>query len=157
MLGKKSIYAAECFAGNFTSVDFDIDEDLTGELTDQWREFNKLSIAVFLTCHGEKSKIAAGLACGFLWTVAEGINKGDMVLCPDGSVRYRIGEVTGDYMYQPGGVLPHRHSVLWLSQTIDRGDMSEPLRNSAGSIRTVSNLLPDKTGVAKERPIAANF
>jgi restriction system protein len=30
--------------------------------------------------------------------------------------------------------------VQWLSQTIDRSDMSEALRNSTGSIGTISNI-----------------
>jgi len=51
-----------------------------------------------------------------------------------------VGEVTGDYFYQPDGVLQHRRPVQWLSQTIDRADMSDTLRNSAGSIGTVSNI-----------------
>ena len=27
------------------------------------------------------------------------VRKGDMVVCPDGSGRYRMGEVAGDYTY----------------------------------------------------------
>ena len=63
------------------------------------------------------------------------------MLCPDGTGRYRVGEVSGDYIYQPNGVLPHRRPVHWLDQkTIDRADMSEALRNSTGSIGTISNV-----------------
>jgi restriction system protein len=72
--------------------------------------------------------------------VAKGIQQGDIVLCPDGSGRYQVGEVSGGYFYHPSGVLPHRRPVRWLNQTIDRTDMSEPLRNSTGSIGTVSNI-----------------
>jgi len=32
MLGRKSIYAAECFAGNFIGTDFGIHQDLTKKL-----------------------------------------------------------------------------------------------------------------------------
>ena len=32
MLGQKSVYAAECFAGNFIGTDFGIDQDLTKKL-----------------------------------------------------------------------------------------------------------------------------
>ncbi len=140
MLGSKSIHAEECFAGNFIGVDFDINEDLTGKLPDEWREFNQAFIPIYLAAQPDKSKIAAGLACGSLWTVAKGLQKGNVVLCPDGSGRYRVGEVTGDYFYQLGGVLPHRRPIRWLSQTIDRADMSEALRNSTGSIGTVSKI-----------------
>jgi hypothetical protein len=139
MLGKKSVYAEECFAGNFIGTDFDVGQDLTGKLPEEWRAFNKEFIPIFLARHPDKTKIAAGLACGFLWTVSKGIKSGDVVLCPDGSGRYRVGEVSGDYFYQPDGILPHRRPVVWRSQ-IDRADMSVALKNSTGSIGTVSNI-----------------
>ena len=149
MLGRKSVHAEECFAGNFIGADFDITEDLTGKLPDEWRAFNQKFIPVYLATHLDKTKVAAGLACGFLWTVCKGIKKGDIVLCPDGSGAYRVGEVTGDYIYQPGGVLPHRRSVNWLAQTIDRANMSEALRNSTGAIGTVSNITRHQEEIEK--------
>jgi len=140
MLGKGSRYAAECFAGNFIGVDFEIRQDLSGKLHDDWRAFNKAFIPVMLEIIPGMTKIGAGLRCGFLWTVSKGIQKGDIVLCPDGSGHYHVGEVTGDYYYQPDSVLPHQRPVRWFSQTIDRFDMSEELRNSTGAIGTVSNI-----------------
>jgi len=140
MLGGKSMHAAECLAGNFLGADYDIHEDLTGRLPDDWRSFNKEMIPVFLKIHPEKSKISAGLACGMLWTIAKGLSRGDIVLCPDGSGVYRIGEMAGDYQYVPGGILPHRRSVHWTGQSIERSMMSEALRNSTGSIGTVCDV-----------------
>lgn len=140
MLGKKSIHATECFAGGFIGTDFGIAEDLSGKLAESWREFNHRYIPVYLARHPDKTKVGAGLACGFLWTVSKGIQVGDLVLSPDGSGRYRVGEVTGDYYYAPGQILFHRRPVRWTDTYIDRDDMSEGLRNSAGSIGTVSNL-----------------
>jgi len=61
-------------------------------------------------------------------------------LCPDGLGNYRIGEVSGGYYYDPGKILPHRRPVTWLNISIDRATMSEALRNSTGSIGTVSNI-----------------
>ncbi len=140
MLGKKSAHAPECFAGGFIGTDFGITEDLSGKLPESWREFNQRYIPIYLQTHPDKSKIAAGLACGFLWTVSKGIQIGDLVLSPDGSGRYRVGEVTGNYSYAPGQILFHRRAVRWTDVYVDRADMSEGLRNSAGSIGTVSNL-----------------
>lgn len=140
MLGKGSKHAEECFDGNFIGADYEISQDLTKKLPEAWRAFNKEFIPVYLAGHPGKTKIGAGLACGALWTVSKGILKEDVVLCPDGKGRYRVGEVIGDYYYVPGEVLPHRRPVRWLSQIIDRADMSEDLRNSAGSIGTVSSL-----------------
>jgi restriction system protein len=140
MLGQKSVYAAECFAGNFIGTDFDIDQDLTNKLPEEWRAFNKEFIPIYLKTHPAKTKIGAGLACGALWTVSKEIKKSDIVLCPDGSGHYRVGEVSGDYSYEPGKVLFHRRPVHWLNVSIDRGVMSDALRHSAGSIGTVSNV-----------------
>lgn len=140
MLGQKSIYADECFAGNFIGTDFGINQDLTKKLTEEWRAFNKEFIPIYMATHPDKTKIGAGLACGALWTVSKGIQKGDIVLCPDGTGKYRVGEVSGDYYYEPGKILFHRRPVTWLNVSIDRAVMSEALRNSTGSIGTVSNI-----------------
>jgi restriction system protein len=140
MLGQKSVDAAECFAGNFIGTDFGIDQDLTNKLPEEWRVFNQEFIPIYLAKHPDKTKIGAGLACGALWTVSKGIKKGDIVLCPDGSGRYRVGEVRGDYTYEPGKILFHRRPVHWLNVSIDRAAMSEALQHSTGSIGTVSDV-----------------
>ena len=41
MLGAKSVYAADCLQGSFVGVDFRIEKDLTSELPEQAKEFNK--------------------------------------------------------------------------------------------------------------------
>jgi len=140
MLGRRSIHAKGCFDGSFIGVDYDIREDLSGKLPDDWRAFNHAFIPIYLAAQPGKSKIAAGLACGALWTVSKGIKVGDVVLSPSGSDNCRVGEVTGDYFYQPDGVLPHRRPVHWLSQSINRADMSEALKTSIWVIGTVRNV-----------------
>jgi len=140
MLGKQSAHAAEAFSGNYIGADFGITEDLTGQLPDEWRAFNKVFIPKYLALFPDKSKIAAGLACGMLWTVAKGINKGDIVLCPDGTGTYHVAEVTGDYFHASGQNLPHRRPVRWLDSAIERAAMSDGLRNSTGAIGTVSAI-----------------
>ena len=140
MLGRKSVYAEECRAGNFIGANYEILEDLTGKLPDESREFNRRYIPVFLATHPGKSRVGAGLSCGFLWTIAKGIQTGDIVLCPDGQGRYWVGEVVGPYAYASGTNLPHRRPVRWYDKQIDRSEMSEELRNSTGSIGTVSTV-----------------
>lgn len=140
MLGKKSSYADEAFKGNFIAAGFIKDRDLTNHLPDSWRDFNKEFIPLFLEQNPDKTKISAGLACGMLWTIAKGILIGDVVLCPDGKGNYFVGDVTGNYEYRKDEALPHRRTVRWFSKTIARDEMSESLRNSAGSIGTVSNI-----------------
>jgi len=140
MLGRRSAFASDCFRDGCIGADFTIEEDLSRKLPEQWRDFNKAYIPVFLANSPGKTKIGAGLACGMLWTVAKGIKQGDIVLSPDGSGAYRIGEVLGDYYYAQGQYLPHRRKVRWLDISIDRSAMSEALQSSTGSIGTISEI-----------------
>lgn len=139
-LGKKNAFAPQCFAENVIGVDFQIREDLTGKLPDEWRAFNKTYIPVYLKEHPDKTKVAAGLSCGFLWTVSKGLKNGDVILSPDGAGQYRVGIVSGDYKYNPEHPLPHQRAVQWTGQSIGKAAMSEGLKNSCGSIGTVCRV-----------------
>lgn len=139
MLGKKSIHARVCIAGQFIGIDFLPDHDLTALLPEDWREFNREFIPRYLEQYPNKTRISAGLGCGALWTVSKGIHRGDIVLCPDAEGHYQVGEVIGDYTYRPQEILPHRHAVKGLN-TINRADMSDNLKNSAGSVGTVADV-----------------
>jgi restriction system protein len=140
MLGRGSIYAQECREQGFIGADFDIQQDLTHELPEDWREFNKKFIPIYLQSNPGKSKVAAGLCCGFLWTVCKKIQVGDVILSPDGKGKYFVGEVQTEYHYVPGANQPHQRQVHWFDEKIDRSDMSEALRRSTGSIGTVSQI-----------------
>jgi restriction system protein len=140
MLGRSGIHTSECVAGGFIGVDFDIHQDLTGHLPDNWRDFNDRFIPVYLQNLPDRTRIAAGLACGMLWTISRGINRGDIVICPDGSGKYQVGEVIGDYYYAPDSLLFHRRPVRWLDKQIQREQMSLELRRSAGAGGTVCTL-----------------
>ena len=140
MLGKKSVFAQDCFEGDFIGTDYLRDFDISGELPETWKDFNKKFIPIYLKGRPEKTKIGAGLACAFLWTVSKGIQKGDYVLCPDGQGNYRVAEVSGSYYFVPETSLPHRRRVIWFARSIPRLEMSEALRNSTGSVGTVSNI-----------------
>lgn len=140
MLGRGSVHASECHKGNFIGADFDIYEDLTSKLPDNWKLFNQQFIPVFMKNRPDKTKVSAGLACGALWTIAKGLKNSDIVLCPNGEGSYLVGEVTEPYSYNPTKTLPHRRTVRWHAGTIERTSMTEALRNSSGSIGTVSNI-----------------
>lgn len=140
MLGAKSIYANDCFAGNYIGADFDPKIDLSMQLPENWREFNHKFIPIWQESHPGKSKISAGLACGALWTISKGIKIGDIVLCPNGAGAYYVGEVTSNYFFQLESKLPHKRSVKWYDVLIDRTRMSDSLKNSSGSIGTVSDI-----------------
>ena len=142
MLGKNSMYADQCARDNFIGADYGIEENLAGKLPDDWREFNRKYIPIFLKGHPDKTRVGAGLSCGALWTLSRGMMDGDIVLCPDGAKRYRAGQISGDYFYVAGKVLPHRRPVRWFNRIIDRADMSEDLRHSGGGPGAVRELTP---------------
>lgn len=140
MAGAGGVYAAECVQDGFIGVDYEFTQDLSPDLTDNWRDFNAKFVPVYMAAHPGKTKIGAGLACGFTWTVTRGLQKGDVVITPDGAGRYHVGEITGGYFYKPGGILPHRRPVTWYPNTIDRSAMSEALRRSTNSIGTCCDI-----------------
>jgi restriction system protein len=140
MAGKGSIFAVEARAKGIIGVDWFPQRDLTGKLPEKWREFNAAFIPFYLEENLGKSKIAAGLSCGFTWTVAKGIRVGDLIMTPNGKGQYFVGEVTSEYIYAPGENMPHRRMVTWYPDVIDRSAMTQELRYSAGSIGTISEL-----------------
>lgn len=140
MAGKKSIHAAECFRDGFIGVSADVPVDLTGRLHERWQDFNREFIPMVLSSQPGKSKVAAGLLCGFTWTLAKGLKEGDIVITPDGKGRYYAGEITGPYFFRQGTQLPHRRPVKWSSEPFDRGDMSEALQRSTASAGTCCDL-----------------
>lgn len=149
MLGPRSVHANLGREQGFIGADYQITQDLSADLTDNWQDFNQKYRPIFLSVHPDKKMIGAGLACGALWMVAKGIQMGDLVLCPNGSGTYYVGEVIGEYHYAPGQPLPHRRKVNWLPQTILRDDMSDALKNSTGSIGTVSTITPHAAEIEK--------
>jgi restriction system protein len=138
--GAKSAYSQLCLEQAFIGVDWGISQDLSADLPEDWKQFNRQFIPVYLNANPDKSKVAAGLACGMLHTVCKGLLQGDVVLCPDSVGGYYVGEVRSDYYFHAEGPLPHRRKVNWYEGRLLKDDMSQALRNSAGSIATVCNL-----------------
>jgi len=141
MLGRGSAAAGEARADGFIGVDYKADEDLTNQLSEDWREFNDLWIPKFLEI-GRPNRISAGLAAGQLWTVAKGIQIGDLVLSPtaSNSGELYIGIVTSDYHFRQGETLPHRRGVDWQPNTLKKSDCSDELRAGLGYGATVCSL-----------------
>ncbi|WP_436463304.1 endonuclease NucS domain-containing protein [Acinetobacter seifertii] len=140
MAGAKSVFAQDFLKEGFIAANWNIDQDLISDLPDDWREFNHRFIPVYLKALPEKSKISAGLACGMLHTICKGIKQGDIILTPRGDGNYLVGKVISDYYYVPSGELSHRRRVEWFEQTLPRELMSQELKNSSGSVGTVSNI-----------------
>lgn len=140
MAGKGSAYAAEARDRGIIGVDWFPTVSLEGRLPDNWRSFNKEFIPIYLAEFPDKSKVAAGLSCGFTWTVAKGMKDGDLVVTPNGKGQYFVGEIKGDYWFAKGENMPHRRRVNWFPDVISRSDMTPELRHSAGSVGTVSEI-----------------
>jgi len=136
MPGAKSAYVDKCLNEKFIGVDFGITEDISDYLSDDIKPFKERYRKIYLEKRPHKSKVAAGLACGTIWTVCYNLKKGDILLCPDGKGEYLVGEMESNYYYVPGEILPHRRKVNWYKTPIRRMDMSEALRNSSGSALT---------------------
>ena len=140
MLGRAGCFAKMCREEGYIGANFDIKKDLSDSLPENWRQFNEETIPLWLENNPEKSKTAAGVACGFLWTIAKGLQIGDVVLCPSGEGTYYVGTIAGDYYYVPNTDLPHRRKVEWKDKVIPRKSMSQKLQNSTGSIGTCCDI-----------------
>ena len=140
MPGYKSVHLDECLSGKFIGVDFGISEDISKYLSDDFKLFKDRYRPIFLKNRPDKSKVAAGLACGSIWTVCHNLKKGDIILSPDGKGEYFVGEIDSNYYYAPGEILPHRRKVNWYKTPVRRSDMTEALRNSSGSVLTTCDI-----------------
>ncbi len=140
MLGQRSVYSEQAHKEGFIGAGWFENVNLSNKLADNWRDFNKEFIPLYIQDNPGKNRISAGLACGMLWTIAKGINIGDIILCPDGFGNYHVGEVIGDYDFRAGLILPHRRAVRWYQKDISRDVLSESLKNATGSIGTVSKI-----------------
>lgn len=139
MLGRGAVYASDCRKNNYIGAYFDINQDLTNELSVSFREFSNKFRPVVMDVTG-KTTTSAGLSCGFLFTICKELQKGDVVLSPTGLGTYYVGTITSDYYYVPNANLPHRRSVEWMDIVIRRDDMSQKLRNASGSIGTCCDI-----------------
>lgn len=155
-LGKSNIYAEECARDGYVGTGWFSDIDLTAPLNaaGDWRAYNKKMIPVYLETSPETKKIAAGLFCAFTYTVAKSILRGDIVLSPRGGNKYLVGEISGDYHYEAGSDTPHRRKIIWFKNNLEYDNFSLELKNSIGSIGTVTNL--SKYGIELENLIAGN-
>jgi restriction system protein len=142
MLGRGSSAADEARVHGFIGADYRVQVDLSNQLPDKWQDFNEEWIPYFLAEGGKPNRVSAGLAAGQLWTVAKGIQVGDIVLSPTdtSSGELYVGVVTSEYHYRAGETLPHRRSVEWQPRKLARIECSAELRGGLGYGSTVCNL-----------------
>ena len=141
MLGRGSSAAAEARKDGFVGADYNVDMDLSSQLTDDWRKFNEEWVPRFLEL-GRPNRISAGSAAGQLWTITKGLQVGDLILSPtaSNSGELYVGVVASDYHFRKGETLPHRRGVDWQSNTLKKSDCSGELRAGLGYGSTVCSL-----------------
>jgi restriction system protein len=77
------------------------------------------------------------------------IEVGDLVVLPRKLTSgVAVGEVTGDYAFDPNGVSRHTRAVNWLQEAIPRDVFAQDLRHSFGAFMTVCEI---KRNAALER------
>jgi restriction system protein len=138
-LGGNSEHVDECYKNNFVGVSFGFTQNLENDLTENSTEFNQKFVPVQIEKTG-RTKIAAGQACASVWKVIKGIQKGDVIVCPDGKNGCLVGEIISDYVYAPDTELPQRREIKWHRVSIEKVDMSPELRSSVFTIGTLRDI-----------------
>jgi restriction system protein len=148
-LGRQGAFVQDALDRGYIGVDYSMIDDFTGKFPDGWTDFNKRYIPRYLELNPGKTKVAAGLACGTIWTIGAGILEGDYVVTPSSTGTLHIGRVAGPYAFVPGSELPHQRPVLWLPSTISRDEMSPELQRSTTYPGTVANITTHLTEIVR--------
>ena len=78
-----------------------------------------------------------------VWPFAHEIKKADLVVLPLKTQRaIQIGEVTGDYHFEPGGPDPffHWRPVKWIAEAVPRAHFGSDLLNTFGAFLTICRV-----------------
>lgn len=119
-LGTKNTLATKCFDECIIGSDLVTSSDLSTQLHYSKDGFRKKFEA--LDHH-----------CNMLYNMFKKIKIGDIVLCKDEADLFRIGKITGDYIYVKGGEIPHTRAVTWIRLSISRAEVGEKLYNAFGT------------------------
>jgi restriction system protein len=145
-MGRQGQFFQKSFDENFIGVSYDLDFDISKDLTDNWRDFNSKYVDVLTKKNPEKSRVGAGLNCGVIWTLSKGIKQGAVILCPDLDGNFHPCKVISDYCYEKADDPYHRRKVEWFKNPILKEDMSKILISSM----TAQNTLIDISKHANE-------
>ncbi|MFO0782078.1 MAG: restriction endonuclease [Phycisphaerales bacterium] len=90
----------------------------------------------------EYSKAHRTQNCGQMWAFSHRMAKGDWVAVPSRRKTIHIGEVTGDYAFDPRAEDPYHHSrtVRWLETDIPRTNFDQDILNSLGALTTICQV-----------------
>ena len=140
ILGKGGKYADQCFTGGFVGLYSNLQQDLGNDDSADLREFRLKWVPRLIKSDTKLTKAGAGIACGYLYSIAKGMAIGDIVISPDGKGSYIVGEVIGDYCFISDELLNHRRTISWHSDRIERTSMSEALKRLTGVPHTVVQI-----------------
>jgi 5-methylcytosine-specific restriction enzyme B len=94
----------------------------------------KLTKQIFMFVSGDSGMFGPGTFNG-------DVVKGDIVLASDGAKVLGIGELTGDYFFDPSSDFPHRRRVNWLSLEEWKQPDVEGLNTTVHHMRKEANLI----------------
>lgn len=79
---------------------------------------------------------------GQMWAFVTKMAKGDWVAVPSKRKTIHIGEITGDYTFDPNAQNPYYHSrtVNWIEQDVPRTNFDQDILNSLGAFTTVCEI-----------------
>lgn len=78
-----------------------------------------------------------------IWPFAHEMQKGDWIVLPLKIQRaIQIGELTGDYTFEPGGPSPffHWRAVKWIGEAVPRSHFGKDLLNTFGAFMTICRV-----------------
>jgi len=139
--GREHQWFDDFYNNNYIAVGFNLDINLSDSLYDNWREFNKKFIPEIIKREPSKSRVAAGLNCGVIWTLSKGIEKDTIVLCQDKDKNYHPCKVISNYYYDEKlGTQFHRRKVEWFDKSIKVSEMSKELISSLTAQNTLIDI-----------------
>jgi len=78
-----------------------------------------------------------------IWPFAHDIKKGDLVVLPlKTQPAIQIGEITGNYQFEPAGPDPYFHSrtVKWIGEAVSRANFGKDLLFTFGAFMTICRV-----------------
>jgi len=125
---------------NFVGVSYGLETDISADLFENWRDFNKKYIDKIIDLSGgTKSRVGAGLNCGVIWTLSKGIEIGNVILCQDENKNYHACKVTSNYYFSEEEP-HHRRKVEWIEEIISPNDLSSDLYKSLNAQNTLIDI-----------------
>jgi restriction system protein len=103
------------------------------------------------------SKIAASNACTALYVIGKQMRDGDVIVTPSGRGAFLLARANGPYYFAEGQPLPHRRPVDWLDVEIPKEELTENLRKTLSTPKTIIWLkgYPEEIQASYEEQISS--